>query len=276
MVRRCPLFVIGALGLGFAAALVVAEVAARALGHEAWIPITHLDDRPFVAMREPDPVKGWRNKPGTYLTTPSAPGGRSSRVRILADGSRATGDRPPEAGPLTALVGGSFIFGQELSDNETLAWRLQADDPERRYRNLGVASFGTYQALLTMEELFASADSPEQVLYGHINHHATRNVARSAWVRHLARLSRTAEVKLPYCSLNDQGELVRHPPEGFPHWPLRDRLAVVNLFLNAARDAWHEPRHRRRDRILELILVEMQRLCDANDARFAVALLQDE
>ena len=276
MDHRPPLFVIGALGLGLAAALALAETAARALGHEPWTPITHLDDRPFIAMREPDPVKGWRNKPGFYEAPAPEPGGQGSRVRILADGSRATSDQPPAGGSLVALAGGSFIFGQDLSDEETLAWRLQAADLGRRYRNLGVAAYGTYQSLLALEELFASGNAPQSALYGHIDHHTTRNVARSAWVRHLARLSRTAEVKLPYCSLSPRGELVRHRPEGYPRWPLRDRLAVVNLFLNAVRDAWHEPRHRQRDRITELILLEMQRLCASEGAQFVVALLQDE
>ena len=275
MRRSRPLFIAGALLIGATASLALAELAVRARGHEPWSRIEKLDDRPFAAMREPDPVKGWRNKPGRYESEPYAPGGSPSRVRILPDGSRATSLDPPAAGPRVALVGGSFTFGQAISDEETLGWRLQERDPGRRYANFGVASYGTYQALLTLEELFAGDDPPRQVVYGYINHHPIRNVARSGWLRHLDRLSRTAQVKLPYCSLDGDG-LVRHAPEAYPAWPLRERLAAVNLVLDVVRDALHEPRFQDRQRITELILAEMRRLCEAHQARLTVALLENE
>lgn len=276
MARSRLLFAAGALTIGILVALGLAETVVRARGHEPWRRISHLDERPYVAMREPDPAKGWRNKPGVYESPPYAPGGAPSRVRILPDGSRATSDAPQAAGDRVVLIGGSFTFGQAISDEETLAWRLQALDPQRRYANFGVASYGTYQSLLTLEELLSSDDPPSQVIYGYINHHPIRNVARSSWLRHLAKLARTSDVKLPYGSLGDDGRLVRHAPEAYPRWPLREYLATVNLVLDVARDAWHESRYRDRHRITELILLEMQRLCAARQVDLLIALVENE
>ena len=153
-------------------------------------------------MREPDPALGWRNKPGSYLSPPYVPGGQGNRVRILSDGSCASSDQPPLEGPRAVLVGGSFIFGQEISDQETMAWQLQVADRRRRYANFSVASYGTYQSLLSLERIFSGDDPPGWVIYGLIGHHKTRNVGRSAWLRHLSRFSRYFEVTLLYCSLD--------------------------------------------------------------------------
>ena len=227
-------------------------------------------------MREPDPALGWRNKPGSYLSPPYVPGGQGNRVRILSDGSRASSDQPPLEGPRAVLVGGSFIFGQEISDQETMAWQLQVADRRRRYANFGVASYGTYQSLLSLERIFSGDDPPGWVIYGLIGHHKTRNVGRSAWLRHLSRFSRYFEVTLPYCSLDDSGRLMRHPPARYPAWPLRTSLAIVNLFFDTITDALNEKRFRQRQRITELLLLEMYQLCYSNGAKLIVALVGNE
>ena len=265
-----------AVVLGLVASLALAEVLARAGGYSPWSRISELDDRPFVAMREPDPVVGWRNKPGSYLAPPYVPGGRRNRIRILPDGSRATSDQPPREGPRAVLLGGSFIFGQAISDHETMAWQLQEADRRRRYANFGVASYGTYQSLLSLERIFSGDDRPASVIYGLIGHHKIRNVGRSAWLRHLSRFSRYSEVTLPYCSLDDSGRLVRHPPARYPAWPLRTSLAIVNLFFDTITDALNERRFRQKQRITELLLLEMYQLCRSHDAKLIVALVGNE
>ena len=227
-------------------------------------------------MREPDPALGWRNKPGSYVAPPYVPGGKGSRLRILPDGSRATSDQPPLKGPRVVLVGGSFVFGQEISDHETMAWQLQEADRRRRYVNFGVAGYGTYQSLLRLERIFSAGDPPEWVIYGLMGHHKTRNVGRSGWLRHLSRYSRYFEVALPYCSLDDSGKLMRHPPARYPVWPLRNSLAIVNLFFDTISDALSEKRFRHRQRVTELLLLEMCQLCHSNGARLVVALVGSE
>jgi hypothetical protein len=38
------------------------------------------------------------------------------------------------------LVGGSFTFGEAITDEETLAWRLQAMQPNLWVENFGVGA----------------------------------------------------------------------------------------------------------------------------------------
>lgn len=264
-----------ALGIGCGSAAVLAEGFARVAGREPWTPITELNDRPFVAMREADPVLGWRNTPGHYTSPAYVAGGEGSRVWIWDDGSRAAAPAPVSADESVTFFGGSFVFGQGISDEETLVWRLQAIDPARRYANFGVSAYGTYQSLLLLEKRLASGDAPAQIVYGLIDHHRTRNAGRTGWMRHLSRFSRSP-VGLPYCSLDDEGALVRHTPESYPKWPLREWLASVNMFGDAVTDIAHDQRFRDRHRITELLLLEMDSLCRLHGARLLVALLGNE
>ena len=186
---------------------------------------------------------------------------------------RATSEQPPLEGPRVVVVGGSYFFGLAITDHETMAWQLQEADRRRRYANFGVGAYGTYQSLLALQRVFSGDDPPAWVIYGFIDHHKTRNVGRSAWLRLLSRYSRYYEVTLPYCSLDDSGKLMRHAPARYPAWPLRNSLAIVNLFFDTITDALNAKRFRQRQKVAELLLLEMYQLCHSNGAKLIVALV---
>ncbi|MBI1357797.1 MAG: hypothetical protein GC160_25965 [Acidobacteria bacterium] len=261
-------FGFAAVALGLVAALGLGEVAVRLAGGETWSVQPDPSPDPFVRIREPDATLGWRNLPGRHATG-------DGWVTVLEDGSRRTSETPPEGAPEVWLMGGSFLYGQGLPDEQTLAWLLQARDPGRRYRNFGVSAYGTYQSLLLLEERLERQKAPETVLYGLIEHHAVRNIGRAMWLRALTRQASSVRPLLPYCSLDSEGRLVRHPAEAYPQTPLRDKLALVELLERSWAKRRSDGREADQQRITELLIVEMAELCRRRGIRFLLALLQD-
>lgn len=261
-------FALAALLFGCLLAFALAEIGARLAGFEPWSQVASEAKRPYIRMRDPDPVLGWRNRPGVYTL------GRE-RATILPAGSRRSSDNPPADAPVVALIGGSFIYGQGIPDEETLAWLLQERDPSRRYLNLGVSGFGTYQSLLLLERYLERHDPPEAVVYGLIDHHRTRNIARGPWLAWITRLAVAEYPKLPYCSLDEDGQLVRHRPTAYPRMPLREHSAFLTMLEHGAMMHWSRRREQQQDRITELLLVELHELCQRRGIRLTVALLQD-
>ena len=250
--------------------LALAEVLLRAAGHGPWQAST-LDAFEPV-MNEPDPVRGWRNMPGRYVIPPYAAGGRETEIHILPDGSRATGAGEPDGRRALVLVGGSYTRGNGLSDEETTAWKLQTRFPELRVQNHGTGGYGTYQSLLALEEILPRRDAAF-VLYGFIDHHEVRNVAPPGWIDLLSRFSRRRQVRVPYCTLDARGELVRHPPASYPAWPLRRWLATVAFAERAVAYAGGSERAPQGRAVTERLLIEMGALSRRHGSGFAVVLL---
>lgn len=219
-------------------------------------------------MRAPDAKLGWRNLPGTY---------RSERhsVTILADGARQSTSSAAADAPEVWLIGGSFIYGQGISDEQTLASVLAGRDPRRRYRNFGVSGYGGYQSLLLLEELLDSAPPPQVVVYGMIDHHTVRNIGRGMWLRALSRLAVSEYPLLPYGSLDEEGNLVRHPAEAYPQTPLREHSALIELLERTYAEWRSQDREAQRERVAEALLQEMRLLCRRHGADFLVGLLDD-
>lgn len=264
--RRSIGFVLAALALGCVLALAAAELALRLLGREVWSRRQRTLDRPAMIVRAPDAVRGWRNRPGSY----DSPYGK---VTILADGSRATSRTPPQSDRKIVFIGGSFTFGQSVADEETFAWQLQGSDPSRRYLNYGVGAYGSYQALLTLEELLAAGLPPDVVVYGYISHHQTRNVAATGWVRALSTVARAEAPALPYCVLREDGSLERRPPLAYPVWPLRETI-VLPSFIGDRWLIWSRRREGdRRRAVTQALLRELRDVCRDRGIRFVVALL---
>ena len=253
---------------GIVAALSLAEFTVRLAGHEPWQSYREMAGDAFVRMRTPDPKLGWRNLPGTYRS-------QRNSVSILADGARKTTGPSATDAPEVWLIGGSFIYGQGISDEQTLASALAARDPQRRYRNFGVSGFGTYQSLLLLEELLADNPPPQTVVYGLIDHHAIRNIGRGLWLRAISRLAISEYPLLPYCSLDADGKLVRHPAEAYPRTPLREHSALVELLERTYAEWRSQHREPQREQVTELLLTEMQDLCRRHGMEFLSVLLDD-
>jgi hypothetical protein len=253
--------------------LLLVEVALRAIGNR---PYTFRRNPAFPTLNDPDPELGWWLRPGHWRLDPRGPGGRIVEITIGSDRTRRTRpetDTPAGGASLILVLGCSFTFGWGVSDDETWPWRLQALRPDLDVRNRGTGAYGTFQSLLLLERVLASGERPSHVLYGYIPQHGVRNVAEPHWVRLLTIFNDPRTVGVPYCSLGASGQLVRHPPEFYPTWPLHDRSAAVALL------EWHWARRsaaRRQAEEYEVtrqLVREMAALCRAHGIRFSIVVL---
>ena len=267
---RRALFIATAALLGVAASVAIAELALRATGHRPWRNLGLNAYQP--TMFTPDPELGWRPAPGTYLVPPFAPDGPTTRLTVLPDGARSTGEA---TNPRTrmAMFGCSFTQGVGISDDETFAWRLQRAFPNVQVLNHGVGAYGTYQSLLLMQRFFAASEPPAVVLYGLIEEHEPRNIADPDWLRVLDLYSKEEMIATPYCTLARDDALVCHRPESYPRWPLRQDLALIP-FLESRYLRVHAGDRAAQARVVtERLLVEMQQLAQRHGSHFCVVLL---
>lgn len=224
-------------------------------------------------MHQPDPVLGWKNKPGRYLFPAYVLNGPDIKISILPDGTRSAGQEHPDGRSKLAILGGSTTQGSAISDNQTYPWKLQSQYPSVRVLNYGTAAYGTYQSLLVLERILADPNPPQFVLYGFIGHHEVRNIATFRWMRTLSSHSRRGHVYLPYVHLDSEGHLIRHSPEKYPEWPLRESVVSVNFFQNLFFRLKTRTRGSQKRKVTEMLLLEMDNLSRQKDVIFTVVLL---
>jgi hypothetical protein len=259
-----------ALGVGLVLALVMAEGGLRLLGHRPW-PRESGSGPPLRHAR--DARLGWTPEPGRYRVPV---GGEETVVTIWANGTRAVG--PEERGDDADVVvlGGSFSFGQDVSDADTWAWGLQARLPQLRVLNLATNAYGTYQSLLRLENyLERAAVPPRVVVYGFYDHHIARNVASWGWLLNLEKGNPGGVFRVPYATLDASGRLRREPePALYPRLPLRTTLALVPL-LERALVIWSaRERHGTGQQVTALLLARLDASVRRAGGRLLVAALE--
>ena len=191
-----------------------------------WTP--HATNEP--SMNEADTSKGWRVKPGKYVIAPFSPEGHETHYSFLKDGSRLTSRGEVEGLDYDLIfLGCSFVEGFAISDEDTLAWKLQSNFPYLKIGNFGVGGYSTYQMLLLLEDLYERGMKPKIIIYGFMPFHEERNIANSGYLALLSEYSSRGEVGLPYCSLDDNGNLIEHVPKIYPDIPLREYSAWPNF-----------------------------------------------
>lgn len=254
-----------------ALSLAVAEGLARSTGARPWpaasVPATE------PAVYEFDPLLGWKSRPGAHLFPATASHG-ALRLTIWPDRSRATAPHPIERATRVVLVGDSFTQGYEVSDEETFAWKLQGRFPAARVVNFGTGGYSTYQSLLRMKlALKRTRGRPTLVLYGLTDYQELRNVGDLSWLIGLSLASYRGHVYVPYCLLGPDGQLVRHAPERYPAWPLRETSALVNMLEMRYFVATTRGRQPQARPVTERLLASMAHASAALDARLVVLLL---
>ncbi len=268
MIRK-PNFFIILIIVGIIVFFVCAELILRFKGYRLKLVDTSRESIVYNS----DPILGWKNKPGIYTEW------RVDNVKatILPDGSRATQISQQEKAEKIITVGCSYTLGWSLSDNETFAWKLQESFPSLQVLNYGTGAYGTYQSLLLLEKIFSNQPPPLLVLYGFCDFHEIRNVALSSWLRDLWQSSKRGRVAVPYCSIDENFNLTRHPPESYSKWPfvelsaLLDYLQVKYLLIKDRLTKLPQ-----KELVTRKILLEMNSLCRSKQSRFIVVLLQYE
>ena len=252
--------------------LAVTEIIAR-VRHFGPFRMRRIDLRE-PTMFKPDPILGWVPKAGKYLSPSYKPGGAPIQYTFFEDGSRATSGNASPAPYQIVLLGCSYIQGWAISDPETLGWKLQAAFPFLKAGNFGVGGYSTYQSLLCLRRLINRGEEPLVVFYGFNVFHEDRNIAPILWLKHLAEFSKRGHAAVPYCSLDQKGALVEHPPIRWPRIALRKYFAFPQ-FLTAIYcrlKTGENERARDKRKITEQLLLEMRDLARQHHAKFVVVM----
>jgi hypothetical protein len=252
--------------------LILAECALRVGGFPTGRTFARHRNEPRTM--QPDARLGWKPRAGTYrypgyAAQPDGSPPPEIRLTFTEELRRSSGPPVGAARDAIVLVGCSFTMGHGISDRETFGWKLQ-QLLHRPVYNYGVGGYGTYQALLRLEDALAELDpGPSVVIYGFAGFHATRNAAPDAWLEDLR--SATGEpVALPYATLDADGSLARHPPVAFPEELSDHPLHLYRLLGRAARRIAAAPRWWSRVETTIAIIRAMEAQSRAHGARFAV------
>jgi hypothetical protein len=266
------------LGITVVLALLVAtamcEVVLRLAGYPTWQTNPVIASEP--TMLEHDDELGWRNQPGRYEYPAYSTGGPPISVTIDRNGFRATSNSPIGGRSSLLLLGCSFTFGFAVSDNETMAWKLQEKLPDYQVINGGVAGYGTLQTLKALQRYYSKFEAPTLVLYGFILNHQVRNLATSEWLRGLALHARRGHIVVPSVSVGPSGDADTNAATTYPLWPLRERSVLVTLmqerYARLRFGGYDEPRA---ERTLRYIVAEMARTVAGRGGELGILLLDE-
>ena len=96
---------------------------------------------------------GWINSPGNYAPGEGAPGS----LTIWSNGQRASSANPQRSTAFNiAVLGGTYTFGNGVSDEETYCWLLNERFPYATFHNYGVHEYGLCQCLQTLKKILES------------------------------------------------------------------------------------------------------------------------
>lgn len=252
---------------------VFAEIILRVvLDYQPWSYTDKHRDEPTI--HEYDPLLGWDNKTGTYLFAPYSAEGKEITITIR-DSNRITSyDKVPGDPQQIVFIGGSYTQGFAISDNETFVWKLQERHPSIDLLNFAVGGFGTYQSLLKLKREVPVRYNPKTVIYNFMGDHEIRNVANDQWMDVLSRYSHRGHIDIPYATLDSNGHLVEHPPQGYPATPFRESSVIITLAERAYMRQLAKKRTSQRREITEKILVELKEYCDKLGIEFIVNILE--
>ncbi len=232
-----------------------------------------------ITFYKPHDQLGWELKPGSYQF-PMNTWGDTMHLTIDDLGERVTKAIPiPGNSDKILFVGGSFTMGAGLDDQETFAWKIQETFPFLDIRNLGVGGYGTYQSLQVLQQQFNQKSKPQAVIYGFIAHHLYRNVAEPGWLGAIAinsGKSSNDQINIPYVKLSENKKLIKGSPVKYQRIPFSKTLATSFMIERTLNNISGYSRSRNAHRVLEMLLLEMQDLCNRNQVPFYVNILHSE
>jgi hypothetical protein len=272
--RVRPIFYLVLVVFAAGVSLGSAELLLRARGYGPWRPRVAPGNRPELG--EPDPVLGWRNKPGRYVFAGYADPADQVTVTIESDSRRSSGPQPAAPRARVTFVGDSITMGWAISDPETFAWKLQQRFPDVAFANYGTGGYSTYQSLLVMRGLLAAGAGADLILYGFYDDHLKRNVAEYSTVEPRILRAHFDPWTAPFCLTDARGRLVEYPPEPMVLWPLRDSLASVYLLEQSYVRARGARRAEHTWGVAEQVALEMDRTAREHGARFAFVFLNSK
>ena len=251
--------------------LIIVELLLRILGFHPWKYVSSQNQKIF----DYDQKIGWKSKQGVYDVIASDEFKIKTILTILDDKSRYTGNNLSDEKIL--IVGGSFTQGWGVNDNETFAYKLQNEFTNFKIKNYGQSGYSGVQSYLLLKELLDSEDKIKLVIYGFIDHHEYRNVARGEWLELLLKYSKSGHSnspKIPYATVNKNKDLIFHDPLGYLQLPFREELALIPLLERTIMKYSTKRRKKLQKEVARQIFLNMNDLSKQNNSKFIVLNLQ--
>jgi len=234
---------------------------------------------PDFTINEPlinisDSVLGWAPKEGNHKFKPFTKGGKETYLTINEDKSRFTSDIGENKKKIV-FIGGSITQGWAVSDNETFSFLIQKKNTNYKVYNFGVGGYGGYQSLLMLEKVFNNKDKIKLVVYGFIPHHEVRNTAAGSWMYLLNFFSKRGFISLPYGSVDNKNQLIKHKPITYITLPLGKKSALVAKIEKRIMKVRSLFREKVQTEISLAIIDEMNKLSLKNNSKFLLLILED-
>ena len=245
--------------------LLILEISLRVAGFKPWTFHGIAHEKIFKYDKE----LGWISSVGSYeLLEVDNSKNEKININILKNGNRLTGQN--KSAKNIVLVGGSFTQGWNVSDSKTFAYKLNQKINDKNVLNFGQSGYGGIQSLLLLERLITETKNIEMVMYGYIDHHDYRNVARGEWLKTLLKYSSRGHIsppKLPYGFLKDN-ELFIHSPVGYLQLPFREKSSLVTLIEEEYMKITTKNRKKIQTQVTEKIIFKMHDLSQKNNIHF--------
>ena len=247
--------------------LIIVELLLRILGFNPWKYVSSQNQKIF----DYDQKIGWKSKQGVYDVIASDEFKIKTILTILDDKSRYTGNNLSDKKIL--IVGGSFTQGWGVNDNETFAYKLQNEFTNFKIKNYGQSGYSGVQSYLLLKELLDSENKIKLVIYGFIDHHEYRNVARGEWLELLLKYSKNGHsnsTKIPYATVNKNKDLIFNDPLGYLQLPFREELSLIPLIEITIMKYSTKRRKKIQKEVARQIFLKMNNLSKQNNSQFIV------
>ena len=249
--------------------IIITEVLLRIFDIKPWKNIIINEPEIF----KPDPALGWRAKKGSYIIPPLHQLGKEFYMSFDKNSQRKTGESNSKIEGEILVIGGSFTQGWGVNDEDTFSSKLQKKYTNLKVYNFGQGGYGSTQSLLLLEEQIPKMKSPKLVIYGFIQHHEFRNVARGEWLRVLAKYSRRGHVSTPYGYIGKNNELIIHTPISYIDLPLREMSSLVTLFEKVYMKFKTRKRKKQQKPVTEKIILQMKEVSHKFNSDFMLVIL---
>ena len=254
-----------------AISLLVLELLLRTTGFKPWVSEGNNQETTFKF----NPQLGWISKEGEYLI-PSLNNSEKIKFTIEEDGNRYSGKTIKKNQKEIILIGGSFTQGAGVSDNETFAYQLQSILINHKVWNYGQAGFGSIQSLLLLNQILKKKSQPRIIIYGFIDHHLRRNVARGQWLETLQKSTNTGfsqKPAIPYAIIDENNDLKIMPKISYLTLPLRDKSALITIIEKIYMKQTTKQRKKIQFEVLSKSIKKMDELAKKNNSKLIVVNL---
>ena len=227
-------------------------------------------------ISKPHKILGWVSKDGKNIIDHNKTIFKKVIYTYEKLGNRKTIIKKNNDKKSVLIFGGSFTQGWGVSDENTYSSKLQESLKNIDIYNFGHAGYSGYQSLLLMENKLKKIKSPRLVIYGFIEHHEQRNVARANWLRSLAQSSNKDSdkiPKLPYAILDKEKNFIRKSPINYTKFPFSEKFIAIHLIEKFYMKQKSKGRKKYQRNTTNEIFKIMKKLSLKNNSNFLVVIL---